>query len=418
MDIKDKLARLDPARHHGASPSHQGGTADHSYPLPGSMQSTAEGSYWHIRTELNLAHRHGNFQLGHFFDRDPDKLRFAAQCPALDKLSLRNLLFLDTETTGLAGGAGTMAFLVGVGFFDDDRFVIEQYFVRRFAEERAVLSQFFKRLQGIIHSHGALVSFNGKSYDLPLLHNRAVLHRFSRFPEVTAHIDILYPARRLWKNHLPDCSLKTLERALAGVSRQGDVPAHLIPEIYFRYLRTLDPTPLRGVLYHNQLDIVSMVALLDKMLLLFGEGSAGDPVPVDWLSMGRMVEAVDAGTTSHAFYDRVLRIIRSEDLKKAVFLRKARLYKRQGNYQQAIELWENALRCRGFSPEPYEELAKVYEHHKVDLYKAQTYTERALEEVTLVQQLYPERLQPYLKEGLMLRLRRLKRKQGRGCNGV
>lgn len=414
MNVKDRLARLDPKKNYTTPPSAGKAEAiDYSYLLPGKLESNACGSYWHIRTELGLEHRHGNFMMGNFLERNLEHLRFAAKRSLAKTVIPHNLLFMDTETTGLAGGTGTMAFLVGIGYFGDDRFVIEQYFVRRFAEERAVLEEFLSRLASTARTDGVLVTFNGKCYDLPLLHNRAVLQRFSSIPAIDAHIDLLYPSRRLWKKHLSDCALKTLERVLVGFIRQGDVPAFLIPEIYFRYLRTSDPTSLKEVFYHNQLDILSMVALLDVMLVLFSREAAGDDLPVDRLSMARMVEEVDRDEFIFEFYDDLLGGSLGEGERKQLMMRKARLYKRKRNFEEAVSLWEAALSCRGFSAEPYEELAKVYEHCLSDLSKARDYTERALEQVSLIQKLHPDRLQPYLKEHLMGRLQRIKRKQTR-----
>ena len=411
MDFKDRLARLDPGRYAATHSRNGNAELDYSCLLPGTAENNACGSYWHIRTELSPAHRHGNFLLGNFLGRNLEHLRYAARRRLAGKLFPQNLLFMDTETTGLAGGAGTMAFLVGIGYFDHEHFVIEQYFVRRFAEERAVLGQFFNRLESTACAHGALVTFNGTCYDLPLLHNRAVLQRFSHIPAVDAHIDLLYPSRRLWRRHLPDCALKTLEGVLAGVIRQGDVPAYLIPEMYFRYLRTSDPTPLKDVFYHNQLDILSMVALLDVMLMLFSQEATGDYLPVDRLSMARMAEEVDREEMSTAFYDKLMEGSAGEAERKQLMLGKARLLKRKRNFAEAVHLWEAALTCRVFSPEPYEELAKIYEHHLADLHKARNYTERALEQVALVEKLRPQSLRPYLKENLLERLQRLKRKQ-------
>jgi hypothetical protein len=412
MNFKERLARLDPKKNY-AVPGTPGEGREYSCLLPGTLENNACGTYWQIRMELSLAHRHGHFTLGNFLERTFEHLRFAAKRRLSHPICPRNLLFMDTETTGLAGGTGTMAFLVGIGYFGEDCFIIEQYFVRRFAEERAVLGQFFHRLERTAGANGALVTFNGKCYDLPLLYNRAVLQRFSTIPVIDAHIDLLYPARRLWRRHLPDCALKTLERALAGVVREGDVPACLIPELYFRYLRTSDPSPLKAVLYHNQLDILSMVALLDTVLLIFSQESGGACIPVDRLSMARMAEEVDRDEMSLAFYDRLIEGSAGELERKQLMLRKARLHKRKRNFAEAVSLWEATLGCRGFAAEPYEELAKIYEHRFADLDKALDYTERALEQVALLQAMYPERLPPYLKENLVDRLQRLKRKKQR-----
>lgn len=418
MNFKERLALLDPKKKYAVQ-RNEAAESDYSSLLPGKPESNDCGSYWQIRTELSLAHRHGHFTLGNFLERTFEYLRFAAKRPLPRTICPRNLLFMDTETTGLAGGTGTMAFLVGIGYFGDDNFIIEQYFVRRFAEERAVLAQFLHLLERTAGAQGALVTFNGKCYDLPLLQNRAVLQRFPAMPAIDAHIDLLYPARRLWRRHLPDCALKTLERAVSGVVREGDVPACLIPERYFRYLRTADPTPLKEVFYHNQLDIVSMVAVLDTMLLLFSADPGGASLPVDRLSMARMAEEVDRDQMSLAFYDKMIEGCTDEGERKQIMLRKAGMHKRKGNVAEAVSLWEEALGCGDFSAEPYEELAKVYEHRRADLRRARDYTERALEQVTLVRSLRPERLRPGLQERLLERLRRIKRKQHKqGMSGT
>ncbi len=419
MDFKERLARLDPKKN-AAAPLNDAAERDYSRWLPGNPGSNACGSFWQIKTELSLAHRHGAFTLGNFLERRFEDLRFAAKRRLARTISPRNLLFMDTETTGLAGGAGTMAFLVGIGYFSDDGFIIEQYFVRRFAEERAVLGQFLERLERTAGAGGALVTFNGKCYDLPLLQNRAVLQRFPAMPAIDPHIDLLYPARRLWRRQLPDCALKTLERAVSGVVREGDVPAFLIPERYFRYLRTADPTPLQEVFYHNQLDIVSMVAVLDAMLRLFSQEPAGGAcLPVDRLSLVRLMQDVDRDEMNIAVYDALLAAQGGEAERKQIMLQKARLYKRKGCVAEAVSLWEEAIGCGGFSAEPYEELAKVYEHRLADLGKARDYTERALEQTTMVRSLRPGRLRSCLQESLLERLRRIKRKQHRqGVHGT
>jgi uncharacterized protein len=418
MNFKERLALLDPKKNYAVQ-RNGAAASDDACLLPGNPGSNDCGSYWQIRTELSLAHRHGHFTLGNFLERTFEHLRFAAKRRLAHPICPRNLLFMDTETTGLAGGTGTMAFLVGIGYFGDDGFIIEQYFVRRFAEERAVLAQFLNLLERTAGAQGALVTFNGKCYDLPLLYNRAVLQRFPVMPVIDVHIDLLYPARRLWRRHLPDCALKTLERAVSGVVREGDVPACLIPERYFRYLRTADPTPLKEVFYHNQLDIVSMVAVLDAMLLLFAQEPEGACLPADRLSLVRLMEEVDRDDMSLAVYDTLLAAHAGEPERKEILLRKARLHKRKGNVAEAVSLWEEALGCGGFSAEPYEELAKIHEHRLADLGKARDYTERALEQAALVRTLRPERLRPGLQENLLERLRRIKRKQHKqGMSGA
>lgn len=173
---------------------------------------------------------------------------------------VRRMLFLDTETTGL-GGPGTYAFLVGLGFVEDDSFVVRQHFIRSPDEEAAMLHAVAETLS----EWPTITTFNGVSFDVPMLRTRmrACGVEFS-FRDIL-HCDLLYGARRLWQRRLPNCRLQTLEERVLGFKRQGDVPSGEVPGLYFDFLETGDLTSLEGVFHHNVLDIISLAALMIAM---------------------------------------------------------------------------------------------------------------------------------------------------------
>ena len=181
-------------------------------------------------------------------------------------------LFFDLETTGLSGGAGTYAFLVGCGGFDDEgAFVTRQFVLLRYSDERALL-----QIVGVeLARAGALVSFNGKSFDAPLIETRYLFHRLEWMGSRLSHLDVLHPARRFWGDSgtgESGCSLLALERLVLGVSRTGDVPGSEIPARYFQFVRTGDARPLVGVLEHNRLDLLSLAGLTARLLDLVRQG--------------------------------------------------------------------------------------------------------------------------------------------------
>src|SRR5437016_8837041 len=195
--------------------------------LGGEVVETGAGPLLVVRREYPLTHIHGRQPLAAAFAAPLDLLSAVARAaaPARDP---RGLLFLDTEATGLAGGTGTYAFLVGVGNLDGDRVVVAQYFMRDFDEEPALLAA----LVPLLERAAGLVTFNGGGFDVPLLETRFVLAR-RRWPALLPHLDLLRPARRMWTACYDDCRLATLERAVLGLAREGDVAGALIPSLYF-----------------------------------------------------------------------------------------------------------------------------------------------------------------------------------------
>ena len=221
-------------------------------------------------------------------DSRREELRIPASSDARGRL-----LFIDLETTGLAGGAGTYAFLVGCGWFDGPTFRVRQLFLSTYAGERALLDGLAHLADGI----SGVVSFNGKSFDLPLIETRYLLHRLDTPFAGVPHIDMLHPARRLWRADADDaaginasCRLSLLEQTLCGVARDGDVPSFEIPARYFRYVRTGDPRPLERVFEHNRLDLISLALLTARASQLLEEGPIAARTVREALGLGRLYE--------------------------------------------------------------------------------------------------------------------------------
>ena len=198
--------------------------------------------------------------------------------------------FLDTETTGLQGGAGTYAFLIGVGRFDGEEFQLAQFFMRDPVEEPAQLSA----LEEFIAPCDALVTFNGKAFDLPLLWSRYIVQGWRPPFAETAHVDLLHLARRLWRDRLPNRSLGSLEVEILGAARTNeDVPGWQIPQMYFDYLRSGDARPLKSVFYHNAVDVVSMAALFNHMAAVLADPLGGQVDDgIDVVAMAKLFESM------------------------------------------------------------------------------------------------------------------------------
>src|SRR2546425_1575955 len=338
--------------------------------LGGELVETGAGPLLVVRREYPLTHIHGRQPLASAFAAPLDLLSAVARAevPARDP---RGLLFLDTETTGLAGGTGTYAFLVGVGRLDGDRVVVAQYFMRDFDEEPALLAA----LVPLLEQAAGIVTFNGSGFDLPLLETRCVLAR-RRWPALLPHLDLLRPARRVFTARCADCRLTTLEREVIWLEREDDVPGALIPTLYFDFLRSRRAAPLARVFDHNRHDVLSLVALLGW----FGRAlAAHDHLGAEDLAgLGWLWEPVDL-EQALACYRAALGGDLAGPTANRVRLRLARWEKRAARWDRACALWEVAARHGAFDREPWEELAKFHEHRRRDLPTARATVSQALE---------------------------------------
>lgn len=289
--------------------------------------------------------------------------------------NLENFIFLDTETSGLAGGTGTYAFEVGLGRFTDQGFKLAQFFMRHPGEEPALLAGISQFTNGM----GAVVTYNGKSFDIPLLNTRyTLLGMTSPFEEVD-HFDLLHLARRLWRIRLESRTLGRVEQEILGVQRgEEEVPGYLIPEMYFEYLKTQDARPLAGIFYHNAVDILSLAGLFSHMAFLLHDPHSDEiRHGEDVVALARFFESMDEIPVAEELYQKALTASLPEELHWDTIERFSFLLKRKGDWHSAIKLWELAAENNALYA--YEELAKYYEHQVKDLESAHRWSMRARE---------------------------------------
>jgi uncharacterized protein YprB with RNaseH-like and TPR domain len=297
-----------------------------------------------------------------------------ARTPHLAETSIENFIFLDTETTGLSGGTGTMAFMVGVGRYRGGRFVMEQFFLRGPAEEAALLAA----LEEFCRDMAAVVTYNGKSFDIPILNARYILQGFTSPFEDLPHLDLLHLTRRIWKARLEQCNLGNIEDKIFGLSRDAnEVPGYLIPEYYTQYLREGDAQPLKGIFVHNEQDVVSLAALFALFTDVLHDPAAWqNDSSQDLTSLGRLFEKLGDADSALSLYEKGRRVGGSPEPRVEPLLAQARLLKRQNRYQEAEALWLQAAESGAL--EALEELAKFHEHQRGNPQIALEFTEQAL----------------------------------------
>jgi uncharacterized protein YprB with RNaseH-like and TPR domain len=326
--------------------------------LDGRFQATHLGETFVFEQTYPADYRHGRAALG--LAPRLDALAAWAQDPRLLELPREAYAFLDTETSGLAGGTGTYAFLVGVGRYEGDAFHLAQFFMRDPGEEAAML----EALAEFLAPAQALVTFNGKAFDATLLKTRYRLHSAPIPFEGYAHLDLLPLARRLWRDRLPSRALKYLEENVLEAPRTvEEVPGFEIPFLYFDYLRTGNAGPLKGVFYHNAMDVVAMAALLSHVSGLLAEPHEHEhEFGLDVVALAKLFEDLGRWDDAARLYERGLEIgVPEADFPSAV-RRLSLLQRRRGDLQAAVRLWEKAASDGHVYAAV--ELAKYYEHRR------------------------------------------------------
>ena len=291
-----------------------------------------------------------------------------------------HVVFFDVETTGLSGGAGTLAFLAGCGWFESDAFRIRQFFLSGPAGERAML----EALGEIFDDASLLVTFNGRSFDVPVMEMRWAFHRRATPTDGLPHFDMLPPARRLWGiDAEQNCSLTSLERSVLGVHRHGDVPGFEIPTRYFQFLRTGDATTVEGVLEHNRQDVISLAAVTSYALGLARGGPDVCRVPGEQLALGRLYERVaDVERAARAYELASAPSTGDRAVRCQALARLAELRRRAQRYEEAAEVWRDVLAlseadvaATPMGRRATEALAIHHEHRARDLDAARRYAE-------------------------------------------
>ncbi len=290
-------------------------------------------------------------------------------------------LFLDTETTGLAGGTGTYAFLIGVAWWDAGGLQAEQFFMRDFAEEHSLLQELSQR----VAERPVLVTFNGKSFDWPLLENRFTMTRSIAVPKLAAHLDLLHPARALWKLRLGSVRLAELERHVLdaprlGWRRENDVSSALIPQFYFDYLRGGPAEPLAGVVHHNQMDLRGLAALFGKINSLLADDNCNSEnvESLDLFGLSRFLQRRGEADRAQSACSQALAIGLPVEFRPKARRELALMAKRRGEHARAAEIWLEIAADPRDGVHACEQLAIYYEHHAKDLSRAAEFAQLAL----------------------------------------
>jgi uncharacterized protein YprB with RNaseH-like and TPR domain len=369
-----------------------------SQALGGEWRETAGGRSFVVSQRFAPDHRHGRHRVAEF----AQTLDSASPAAALVGRSSAAMpfVFFDLETTGLNGGAGTLAFLVGSGWFDDEGgFVTEQHLLTDFAGERSMLGLVAEDLRRA----GTLMSFNGKSFDAPMLETRYLFHRLESPCVNRPHVDLVHPARRFWgQAGEAGCSLGALEEQLLAVQRMGDVAGFDIPARYFRFVRTGDAKPLIDVLHHNRLDLLSLAGLTARIFSLVQEGPETATRAREAFALGRVYRDAGLDERAEQAFERTLAFVERERANTApndcwfgarrrerltlsveALRALALLARRQRRYEAAATRWRQLVELDECPPhisrEAIEALAIYHEHRARDLASAKLFALRGVE---------------------------------------
>lgn len=342
--------------------------------LEGQEVETAHGKHFETEKLFERHRRHGSMDVLSLEEMPPDLLAaISAEIPATPP---SRWAFLDTETTGLAGGSGTYAFLIGVGRITPEGFRIRQFFMREHAEEPSLLAALAEHLAGF----DVLVTYNGKTYDQPLLETRYRMARRRSPFERMAHLDLLFGARRLWRLRFESCRLVDLEHQVLGVEREGDLASEMIPYVYFDYLRTRESFRLKPIFHHNAMDILTLACLT---LLVPCAFRSPHRTPLrhgaELVGLARWLRAAERLEEALELFRRAVQSGLNDALLFRTLWDMAALEKKLAREQAAVAI----LSDLSASPNPYRtpalvELAKFYEHRVRDYARALELTRAAI----------------------------------------
>ncbi|MGI2293253.1 ribonuclease H-like domain-containing protein [Paenibacillus sp. GXUN7292] len=338
-----------------------------------------QGSFLLRRIRYPLSKRHGYYALEQL---QAAVSHLTAFHPA-QQFSSTELLFLDLETTGLGSGAGNIPFITAIGYMERDGYVLEQAFIRHPAEEYAMLAYLLEK----VSSFKVLVTYNGKTFDWPLIENRIIMNGLGKKHSwKPLHIDLLHPSRSVWRNTLASCKLSHVEEERLGIDRIDDVPGSLAPQLYFQYLAEDNPLIVQGVFQHNELDILSLTALTIRFGELLGGRLIKTLAPTldleELVRTGLWLEKMNASLLAEQYYE--LAYQHNGNNPSALNMLAAR-DKKAGNWDRAVVLWQKvALQQQNKGSSRMDaciELAKYFEHKKKDYFVALDLATQALDQL-------------------------------------
>ncbi|HJL26423.1 MAG TPA: ribonuclease H-like domain-containing protein [Polyangiaceae bacterium LLY-WYZ-15_(1-7)] len=331
--------------------------------LPGARVSTPYGPVHQVEHWLEPHHAHGVVPVTSALEAESPLVASLALDPAFREIDLSRALFIDTETTGLSTAAGTLAFLVGVAFFEDESLCVQQYLLTELGREAPMLQLLAER----IRAASCVVSYNGKSFDWPLLRARYVMNRVAA-PPLPPHLDLLHCARRVFKKRLDSVRLVDMERELLGFVREHDVSGAEIPGIYLHFVRSGDPGRLDGVVEHNGHDLIALAAILGELAKRFRDVRREDD-PLDHLGYAKVAERAGDAERAARFASAAAAGGGDEECTLEALLLAARVARRSKDVEAEERALLTALGTRA-APRVHLELAKLYEHRRKDPVRA------------------------------------------------
>lgn len=360
-----------------------------------------------------LNSRYGKITLNDGLNISGEILACLSNDQAFKALDLSTSLFLDLETTGLSGGTGVVPFLVGLGYYRDDKFWVSQFFLGDLAEEGKMieeLRQFFNQM-----NFQSVVTFNGKGFDLPLLETRFILHRQSFQLSLLPHLDFLFSARSLWRYKHESCRLYNLALQVVEADRSEDIPSAEIPWRYFQYLKTGNFSLMEPVLYHNQEDILSLlgVVIVGSLIFSTSEGKKEELADaMDLFGAARVMEKVGEMEKSAYFYERCLSGSLSEEVSIMAKRKLSYYFKKKEAWSKALSFWQDiASSSTKSSAQLYSlrELAMYLEHKQKNYEEARRIAEEGFV-LSRGQSSYYERDFSHRLERLKQKIQRQKKK--------
>lgn len=342
--------------------------------LDGHWENTQFGDCFVVKKTIPLTSGHGSSLL--YTPENSTKIESLLSLSGIKSVPLDQILFIDTETTGLSGGAGTYVFLIGAAKYKSDGIHFIQFFLQEPSKEPAQLAA----LENFSSSIKLIISYNGKSFDLPRIKNRYSFHRWPSPFDNVDHLDLLHIVRRLWNQHLPSCTLGEIEHYLLGVERLSlDIPGWQVSKKFFEYLQTGDPSNLKNIFYHNEIDVISLIRLVNYI-----SERLSDPLAdvyqefEDQISIGVFLAQFDNPEPAASVLHQAVQLPNlPDDLRCRGLSSLANLHKKNGNYGRAIPLW---IQCATLNDVTAQiELAKYFEHKKQDYQEAIHWTLSAME---------------------------------------
>ena len=371
LSVKDKLEKLI-----GLT----GQTAGRTAPPQRQVKVPAREGFQIFENAYPLRSRYGKHVIGEGLEVPSQSLFYLSKDEAFQSLDFGSALFFDLETTGLAGGTGTVAFLVGMGYYRDDAFHIVQYFLGDIGDEERMIRELARFFQDM--DFRSVVTYNGKAFDIPLLETRFILQRERCVLSDLPHLDLLFSARSLWKHKHESCRLFHLAQQIVEAPRSEDIPGGEIPFRYFDYLRSGDFGLIEPILYHNQEDLLSLLGLGISAGKLFAAGDADvceDVDASDLIGIGKIFESAnEIGRSVELFKKALEKGGLRRDLAVAVKTKLSYHFKKSSDWESAVTFWQD-ISASGENPvSALRELAMYFEHKKKDLAEAKRAAEEGL----------------------------------------